>query len=296
MFRAALLLLFALPLVPPLSGQERASLSGQVVTDNGSLPNGLSVEVYDHINGGRLGRVEVALDGTFEFRSLPLGSFLLRLMGPHGNMIQETWVSPWPGPNEVRIHLKGPAGGTPVTATISARHLEHKVPSKAIRELREEEKAIHHGDLPGSIAHLRRALEIDPEYVEAHNNLGVRYISTGELDKAEAEFRKAAALDPAATQVLLNWASVLFNLERYVQAETQARQALIHEPASSRAHYVLGLTLLAERRSARECLRSLEAAAPDYPKAGALAAELRRQLAALSSNAGQPANGDGRQQ
>ncbi len=283
MFRAASLLLFALPLVPALSGQETASLSGQVIADKGSLPRGLAVDAYDHLNGRTLGRAEVALDGTFELRGLPVTAFLLRLIGPHGNVIQENWVSPWPGPNEVRIHVKGPAGEKPVTGTISARHLEHRVPSKALRELREEEKAIHHGDLPDSIAHLRRALEIDPEYMEAHNNLGVRYMSAGELDKAETEFRKAAALDPAATPVLLNWASVLFNLERYDQAETQARQALTREPSSSRAQYVLGLALLAERKSARECLRALEAAAPDYPKAAAMAKQLRQNLAVPAS-------------
>ena len=44
--------------------------------------------------------------------------------------------------------------------------------------------------------HFRKALEINPEYVQAHNNLGVLLMNQGMLADAIVQFRAAIALDP----------------------------------------------------------------------------------------------------
>jgi tetratricopeptide (TPR) repeat protein len=45
-------------------------------------------------------------------------------------------------------------------------------------------------------AHLLKALEIDPNYSQAHYNLGNAFLQKGRVDQAIVEFQKLAALQP----------------------------------------------------------------------------------------------------
>jgi Flp pilus assembly protein TadD len=46
------------------------------------------------------------------------------------------------------------------------------------------------------MAHYRKALELKPDYAEAHNNLGNALVSRGQTDEAMAHYRKALELKP----------------------------------------------------------------------------------------------------
>jgi Tfp pilus assembly protein PilF len=50
-----------------------------------------------------------------------------------------------------------------------------------------------------------RAVEIDPTYAAAHNNLAIGYEHEGELDKARASYEKAVALEPNNTFIRQNF-------------------------------------------------------------------------------------------
>jgi Flp pilus assembly protein TadD len=54
-----------------------------------------------------------------------------------------------------------------------------------------------------------RAVEIDPSYAEAFNNLGVAYEHEGDIEKARAAYQKAVALAPAQASIKENFE--LFN-------------------------------------------------------------------------------------
>jgi cold shock CspA family protein len=63
------------------------------------------------------------------------------------------------------------------------------------------------GEVKEAIAHYRRALEIDPDYHIAHNNLGLALYEQGELEEAIAHYRRALEIDPnfqTANNNLLN--------------------------------------------------------------------------------------------
>jgi tetratricopeptide (TPR) repeat protein len=60
-----------------------------------------------------------------------------------------------------------------------------------------KEKAGAGGTPDDAIAEYRRALEIDPAYAWAHNNLGMIWREQGKIDDAIAEFRSATQLEPA---------------------------------------------------------------------------------------------------
>jgi tetratricopeptide (TPR) repeat protein len=51
------------------------------------------------------------------------------------------------------------------------------------------------GDVDGAIAHFERAIRIDPDYPEAHHNLGVAYRRAGRRSDAVRELRRATGLE-----------------------------------------------------------------------------------------------------
>ena len=50
-----------------------------------------------------------------------------------------------------------------------------------------------------------KAVEIDPKYAAAFNDLAVAYEHEGQLDKARKAYEKALALDPNNTQIRQNY-------------------------------------------------------------------------------------------
>lgn len=52
------------------------------------------------------------------------------------------------------------------------------------------------GKVPEAIAEYKRALDIRPDYVDAHHNLGTLYLQQGKLDLAIRAFREATRLEP----------------------------------------------------------------------------------------------------
>ena len=50
-----------------------------------------------------------------------------------------------------------------------------------------------------------KAVEIDPTYAAAYNDLGIAYEHEGQLDKARKAYEKAMALDPNNSQIRQNF-------------------------------------------------------------------------------------------
>jgi Tfp pilus assembly protein PilF len=50
-----------------------------------------------------------------------------------------------------------------------------------------------------------RAVQIDPTYAAAHNNLAIAYEHEGELDKARAAYDKAVELEPSNSFIKQNY-------------------------------------------------------------------------------------------
>jgi Tfp pilus assembly protein PilF len=50
-----------------------------------------------------------------------------------------------------------------------------------------------------------KAVQLDPTYAAAHNNLAIAYEHDGQFDKAREAYEKAAALDPKSTYIRQNY-------------------------------------------------------------------------------------------
>jgi tetratricopeptide (TPR) repeat protein len=156
--------------------------------------------------------------------------------------------------------------------TVSLQDL--RIPPKAVKELQRSQSAMQSGDIRSSAQHLERALQIYPHSLEAHNNLGARYIDLHEYEKAAAEFQKAIDLNPRFAPPFNNLSVAFFLLQRYQEAEAAARRGLDLDPRNPTTRYMLGATLATEKRNPDEAMELLRQTKGEFPDARLLLAEL----------------------
>ena len=226
--------------------QEMVRVGGAVVRDGGGPNGGLIVELCDPAGDKVLDRAVVSPSGEFAFEGVPAGRYELRVSGWRGGILAERPVSASSSGAPVEIRLETPARVDLGKVTVA--QLQHHVPARAAREFAREGRAFEAGDVQGAIGHLRKALEIDPDYMEAHNNLGARYMALHRFEDAAAEFGRATELDPAAEKAFANLGGALLMLGHDAEAEAAARRAVALDGTSAQGHYVLGRVLAAEGR------------------------------------------------
>jgi tetratricopeptide (TPR) repeat protein len=169
-----------------------------------------------------------------------------------------------------RFGTRSDAPMRPVSGTISVARLKHHVASRARREFARADREMRKRHLEASIEHLNKAIEIDPAYLEAQNNLGTRYILLGDYEQAITHLRTASRLDPDSIFARTNLGMALWLAGRCAEAEPVARDAVRLCPSFLRAQYLLGMVLAA--KGLPEALEHLEKSATEIPKARLLAA------------------------
>jgi predicted O-linked N-acetylglucosamine transferase (SPINDLY family) len=96
------------------------------------------------------------------------------------------------------------------------------------------------GRMAEGITALRRAVELKPDYPEAHYNLGAAYRDVGNADAALAAYRRAAELVPKFADVHVDIASILRERRELEEAERSLRAALALKPNYPEALLELG--------------------------------------------------------
>ncbi len=145
--------------------------------------------------------------------------------------------------------------------------LQRKIPHKAAKEFETAWSKFQKGATQEAAEHLQKALNLAPDYMEAHNRLGLCYIYQDRLDAAALEFQTAVNLDPGAAAPMSNLGVTNYLLKRYRDAETAARRALRLAPDLTEARCLLGLSLQAQQKFDSETLRVLGTVAGEFPLA-----------------------------
>jgi tetratricopeptide (TPR) repeat protein len=173
------------------------------------------------------------------------------------------------------------------TTTVSLQQLQHRVPQLAYKEFKKGCEAFLKGSTQAAIEHLQNAIKIDPEFADAHNDLGVIYLNSGRLEQGETEFQKATALAPYHNTAVSNLAIALFVLGRYHEACPFARRALKINPPYPYLLYVLGLSIISEHGDKTEALDNLQRAGQRFPGARVAASKLLAEMGQPHDAAGQ---------
>ena len=127
------------------------------------------------------------------------------------------------------------------------------------------------GELQEAVEHYQRALALKPDYAEAYYNLGIAFGGRGKWDEAVTYYRRALALKPNYIEAHNNLGNALNNQGKLDEAETQYRRALAVMPDFAEVHYNLGVVLNAKGRpdEAVACYRRALELKPDYAEAHA---------------------------
>jgi tetratricopeptide (TPR) repeat protein len=153
--------------------------------------------------------------------------------------------------------------GTP----ISAVRLRHKPSGKAQRAFLRGMKLATQGAWTEGIEEFKKAIAADPDFSEAHGNLGTAYSARECFDEAVSEFRRAIELDPATGLHHSNLAYALIRLGREGDAELEARTAVSFMPADAASHLLLGILLARRAETAIAAEQHLTYAARELPDA-----------------------------
>jgi len=195
----------------------------------------------------KLRRAVALIEEQFGGASLPLQQLRLVELGrdvlvvPPGadrpfNPFRQQWAFPFDIP-ERPAKLHSMAGPTPEEFFETALSCETKQDM-----------------LPQAIENYQRVVELAPDWIEAHINLGVAYYQTGQLSEARAAFVAAVALDPLSGISRYNLGCTLEELGEYDLAIEHLQRAARAMPGHADVHFNLALAY--EKRGERGAARA----------------------------------------
>jgi protein O-mannosyl-transferase len=88
-------------------------------------------------------------------------------------------------------------------------------------------------------AHLRKAIEIWPEYQDAYNNLGIAYMNSKDFENAYRVYNDFIKKFPSYVKVRYNMGSTCYQLKKYDEAETNFEVYLEANPDQNDALFFL---------------------------------------------------------
>ncbi len=114
-----------------------------------------------------------------------------------------------------------------------------------------------------AVANTRKALELDPSFMKAYDNLGLCYEALGKHDEAIQSYEEAIRLNRqnrlSSPWPPLDLGALLIKLGRFEQAEAYLKESLRYDPRFPQAHYQLGL-LLEKQKKDSEAMHELNQA------------------------------------
>jgi protein O-GlcNAc transferase len=124
----------------------------------------------------------------------------------------------------------------------------------------------HQLNRPDAAAHVGRAVALDPDFAEAHNDRGVILAGNGLFAEALPCFERAVALNPRYNEARNNFGQGLRSLGRFDEALTQFELVLRSAPDSALAHFNLASVFerLGRNPDAEKHYRSAISLRPDF--------------------------------
>ncbi|OHE87692.1 MAG: hypothetical protein A3G75_03405, partial [Verrucomicrobia bacterium RIFCSPLOWO2_12_FULL_64_8] len=98
--------------------------------------------------------------------------------------------------------------------------------------------------LEEAIAAYQRAIELKPDFADAHNDLGIALQTQGKFDQAIASYQRALRLNPEHAEAYNNLGLTFYDQGRAADARGAYRLALAIMPQYADAHLNYALTLL----------------------------------------------------
>ena len=118
---------------------------------------------------------------------------------------------------------------------------------------------LHNGESVEAISHLQKAIEIKPDDAATHNTLANAFVETGKLEEAIHHYRKAIEIKPDFAEAEANLANALFSTGHVANAIVHYEKALEIQPGYAEAHSNLASAMIQTGRI-REAVGHLQKA------------------------------------
>ena len=152
-------------------------------------------------------------------------------------------------------------------ATVTVHELAHRIPGRAAREYSRAAEAERKGDDSSAAEHYKKAIDSDPEYCAAINDLGTLYLRSDKVDLAMEQFSKTISIDPHAPAPYYNLTLAYLQQDRLAEAEQTARRFVALDRVGKRGLLILGTALVLQHKFTAEAERLLKIAAGEYVQA-----------------------------
>jgi tetratricopeptide (TPR) repeat protein len=266
---------------------------GQIVTPGRSLEQVTDVELVDGTH--KHSQKTRAINGNFDFRAVPPGMYQFRVLDRSGRLIYRMANSLKGDDDHVIIVVPQIRSPRSAVNVVSFRELGHKIDAKARKEFEAAKKAFYDGKLQTSSEHLIKALDIDPQFMEARTTLADAYAQMDRLEEALQQAQKAYETNPAFPESAYDYAILLMATKHYEMCETVVRGVMRNQNYVAELKATLAISLISQGRNLAEALALLEQAGAEFPMSRLLAAsalvdvrqpdEARNQLKAYLNSA-----------
>jgi tetratricopeptide (TPR) repeat protein len=139
------------------------------------------------------------------------------------------------------------------------------VPDNAKKEFDVAQKALDAKHFDSGIAHLKKAIELYPNFPQAYATMGAAYLDEKKYKDAQTALEKAVELDPKAAGAFIELGATLNQLKDYPGAVTALNKGLELNPEVPAGDYELAKAYMAQQQwqSAEPHLRKVIAAEPN---------------------------------
>jgi tetratricopeptide (TPR) repeat protein len=164
--------------------------------------------------------------------------------------------------------------------------IDVRVPVDARNHVEKARAAVAENKSNEAISHFKKAIEIYPEFYDAHMSLAQLYMDSSQWEKAEASLRQALKIMPKSVAAMVSLGEVYRRQKKYSEGEKVLEQALKINDASWQSNFTLGRIyweLKDIAKAARYVARSIELQ-PNVAEAHLLAGNIFIR-AGLPSNA-----------
>jgi tetratricopeptide (TPR) repeat protein len=210
--------------------------------------------------------------GQADFRSIALGQYHVEITGfeiqPAASELFEVDQRKVTQAQYVVVHRLEDTGPKPVdskSSMVAASDLN--APPKARKEVDKANESMLLQDYKKALEHLNKALELDPQYATAYNNLGVLYARMNDMTHEHEALEKAVSLDSHFAPALENLGKLCLREKKFPEAESNLEKAVGSNPGDAE-----GLMLLANAQymnqhydSAISSARRAHAAGHEHP-------------------------------
>ncbi len=250
-------------------GEEQYELRGKVVQTNGKrFKEVLPVVFLQGATEPYTTQTRADTGGKFKFKKLLPGLYTLIIAVPMWGDLQRTIeIGPSGSDSKGRIETTFRVDrkySRPNSHSVSIQQLS--VSRNARWEYSKARERLEKRDAPGAIEHLKKAVELSPQFTAAWNQLGTIAYLSKEPSKAEEYFREALRQEADSYPPLVNLGGALLAQGKVEESHSINLRAVEMRPDDALAHSQLGRSYfsLGALDSAQRHLKQAKALDPKH--------------------------------